>query len=68
MSCCSQAATYLIQALGGEEVARRTVGGVKWWQVRGIDGYRPSLFQVIPAEFEQRRCTVDHRTKGLAGG
>ncbi|KAK7036461.1 hypothetical protein VNI00_011658 [Paramarasmius palmivorus] len=37
-SCCNDAAGYLITALGGEDVARRVVGGVKWWQVRGIDG------------------------------
>ncbi|EAU91257.2 lipase/esterase [Coprinopsis cinerea okayama7 len=38
MSCCDEAASYLISALGGEDVCRRVVGGVKWWQVRGIDG------------------------------
>ncbi|KAK0212425.1 hypothetical protein DFS33DRAFT_1390424 [Desarmillaria ectypa] len=38
MSCCDEAATYLVQALGGEEIARHVVGGVKWWQVRGISG------------------------------
>ncbi|KAF8918226.1 hypothetical protein CPB85DRAFT_1283128 [Mucidula mucida] len=32
------AAKYLTQVLGGEETARRLVGGVKWWQVRGING------------------------------
>ena len=32
MSCCEQAATHLIDALGGEEIAKRVVGGVKWWQ------------------------------------
>ncbi|ESK97263.1 putative lipase esterase from carbohydrate esterase family ce10 [Moniliophthora roreri MCA 2997] len=38
VSCCDEAARYLITALGGEDVARRVVGGVKWWQVRGING------------------------------
>ncbi|EED85396.1 candidate lipase/esterase from carbohydrate esterase family CE10 [Postia placenta Mad-698-R] len=38
ISCCDDAATYLIQALGGEEVTKRVVGGTKWWQVRGITG------------------------------
>ncbi|KDR75638.1 hypothetical protein GALMADRAFT_248228 [Galerina marginata CBS 339.88] len=38
LSCCEEAAPYLIKALGGEEVARRLVGGVKWWQVRGVNG------------------------------
>ncbi|KAF9031230.1 alpha/beta-hydrolase [Hymenopellis radicata] len=40
MSCCDDAAKYLTQVLGGEETARRLVGGVKWWQVRGIDGVK----------------------------
>ncbi|KAF5380574.1 hypothetical protein D9615_004658 [Tricholomella constricta] len=38
MSSCDDAAKHLITALGGEEAARRVVGGVKWWQVRGING------------------------------
>ncbi|KAI0776295.1 alpha/beta-hydrolase [Trametes elegans] len=38
MSCCDDAATYLIKALGGEDVTKRVVGGVKWWQVRGLKG------------------------------
>ncbi|KAF8178667.1 hypothetical protein K438DRAFT_1844188 [Mycena galopus ATCC 62051] len=38
MSCCDDAAQYLITALGGEETARKLVGGCKWWQVRGVPG------------------------------
>ncbi|KDQ50918.1 hypothetical protein JAAARDRAFT_199615 [Jaapia argillacea MUCL 33604] len=38
MSCCDEAAIHLIKALGGEEVAKRVVGGTKWWQVRGVKG------------------------------
>ncbi|KAF8891847.1 hypothetical protein BD779DRAFT_1610537 [Infundibulicybe gibba] len=38
MSCCDESASYLIKALGGEDVARHVVGGVKWWQVRGSTG------------------------------
>ncbi|KAJ7503004.1 hypothetical protein B0H11DRAFT_2170967 [Mycena galericulata] len=38
MSCCDEAAQFLITALGGEDAARRIVGGCKWWQVRGIPG------------------------------
>ncbi|KAJ7072701.1 hypothetical protein C8F01DRAFT_1104996 [Mycena amicta] len=41
ISCCDEAAEILVKALGGEEVARKVVGGCKWWQVRsvrGIDG------------------------------
>ncbi|KAF7296117.1 Abhydrolase-3 domain-containing protein [Mycena kentingensis (nom. inval.)] len=40
MSCADDAAQLLITALGGENAARRIVGGCKWWQariVRGID-------------------------------
>ena len=36
--CCDEAATYLIQALGGENAARQVIGGVKWWQVRADNG------------------------------
>ncbi|KAI9452278.1 Alpha/Beta hydrolase protein [Lactarius psammicola] len=40
-TCCAEAARVLIRALGGENEARRVVGGVRWWQVRpgdrGID-------------------------------
>ncbi|KAG2347393.1 alpha/beta-hydrolase [Suillus weaverae] len=38
LSCCNEAASYIIQALGGEELAKRLVGGTKWWQVRGVKG------------------------------
>lgn len=38
MPSCDEAAVYLVKALGGEEEARRVVGGVKWWQVRGVSG------------------------------
>ncbi|KAH9856007.1 alpha/beta-hydrolase [Lenzites betulinus] len=38
MPCCDEAATYLIKAMGGEEVTKRVVGGTKWWQVRGLKG------------------------------
>ncbi|KAJ7647735.1 hypothetical protein FB45DRAFT_1052164 [Roridomyces roridus] len=38
MSCCDEASTYLITALGGEDAARSIIGGCKWWQVRGVNG------------------------------
>jgi hypothetical protein len=38
VSKCEEAASYLIKALGGEDVAKRLIGGVKWWQVRGVNG------------------------------
>ena len=39
LSLCDLAAAHLIKACGGEEVMRRTLGGTKWWQVRGTQGY-----------------------------
>jgi hypothetical protein len=41
MSCCDEAAIHLIEAFGGEDAARRVIGGVKWWQVRGVKGCVP---------------------------
>ena len=38
LSKCEEAASYLISALGGEEVTKRLIGGVKWWQGRGVNG------------------------------
>ncbi|KIY46189.1 alpha/beta-hydrolase [Fistulina hepatica ATCC 64428] len=38
MSCCNDAAQILIRVLGGPDTCRRLIGGVKWWQVRGIHG------------------------------
>ncbi|KAF5382996.1 hypothetical protein D9757_006344 [Collybiopsis confluens] len=38
MSSCDEAAKLLITALGGEAVALNVIGGIKWWQVRSIDG------------------------------
>ena len=38
MSSCEEAAKFLIIAFGGEDAARSIVGGVKWWQVRGVNG------------------------------
>ena len=34
----SQAADYLVTALGGEEMAYKVAGGSKWWQVRAGPG------------------------------
>ena len=38
ISCCDEAAEIIVQALGGEEMTKRIVGGTKWWQVRGVKG------------------------------
>lgn len=47
MSCCDEAAKYLIKALGGEEFTKRVVGGTKWWQVRGVKGCVLLYFCVV---------------------
>ena len=38
LSSCNEAAEHLIRVLGGPEEATRFVGGIRWWQVRGIQG------------------------------
>ncbi|RXW24937.1 hypothetical protein EST38_g897 [Candolleomyces aberdarensis] len=38
MTSCDQAANYLVEVLGGEEFCRKLIGGIKWWQVRGVNG------------------------------
>ncbi|KAF5355029.1 hypothetical protein D9756_005501 [Leucocoprinus leucothites] len=38
LSSCNEAAKLLIKVLGGEDNAREVVGGIKWWQVRGVEG------------------------------
>jgi hypothetical protein len=38
LSCCDEAAKILVSVLGGESKAREVVGGIKWWQVRGLEG------------------------------
>ncbi|KAI0301668.1 hypothetical protein B0F90DRAFT_287335 [Multifurca ochricompacta] len=37
ISCCDDAARVLVEVFGGEHEAKRILGGVKWWQVRGTD-------------------------------
>lgn len=38
LSSCNEAATYVIEALGGPELCKKLTGGVRWWQVRGLQG------------------------------
>lgn len=59
MSCCDDAATFLIEALGGEEVCKRVIGGTKWWQVRGIRGYVNS--SSVPSIDSGGVLTHDHK-------
>ena len=47
MSCCDEAATYVIDVLGGEQKTRELVGGTKWWQVRGLKGYVAGILKTF---------------------
>jgi hypothetical protein len=79
MTCCDQAATHLVKILGGEDHCRKVVGGVKWWQVRGISGYvaSKSFFaqtqtqfsvdaQWIVAKKDWREAKRRHKQRGEA--
>ncbi|KAG8879774.1 hypothetical protein FRB98_005539 [Tulasnella sp. 332] len=48
-------ADLLIDAFGGIEIARNVAGGVRWWQVRGLEG--------IPAEWIMVRKDIDARRR-----
>ena len=43
ISCCDEAANHLISVLGGEERAKKIVGGTKWWQASFVTAYKPSM-------------------------
>lgn len=50
LSCCADAARALIGVFGGEDEAKRVLGGVRWWQVRpGDQGY---VFLSLVRSFE----------------
>ncbi|KAG8932784.1 hypothetical protein FRC02_000553 [Tulasnella sp. 418] len=51
MSSCDKAADHLIEALGGPEHAKKTVGGARWWQVRSLEG--------VPGEWIAVRRDID---------
>ncbi|EIN06782.1 alpha/beta-hydrolase [Punctularia strigosozonata HHB-11173 SS5] len=55
MASCDEAATHLIEALGGPEVCKRVVGGTKWWQVRGVKG--------VDAEWITAKKDYEHHKK-----
>ncbi|KAI0317105.1 hypothetical protein OF83DRAFT_1172261 [Amylostereum chailletii] len=55
MYSCDEAAKHLVVAFGGEEAMKRTVGGVKWWQVRGVRG--------VSAEWIVARKDIDDARK-----
>ncbi|KAF9446511.1 alpha/beta-hydrolase [Macrolepiota fuliginosa MF-IS2] len=58
LSSCAEAAMHLVKALGGEDKAREIVGGVKWWQVRGIEGING---QWITAKRDWREAKRRHK-------
>ncbi|OAX36875.1 alpha/beta-hydrolase [Rhizopogon vinicolor AM-OR11-026] len=62
VSCCDEAATYVVQALGGEEFAKRLVGGTKWWQVRGVQGVDAEWITARKDHVEaKKRSRVKHK-------
>lgn len=54
-SLCDLAAARLIQACGGEEVMKRTLGGTKWWRVRGTQGLEAEWITAEKAPESPRR-------------
>ncbi|KAJ7169077.1 hypothetical protein C8R43DRAFT_982176 [Mycena crocata] len=64
MSCCDDAARYLITALGGEDVAAKVVGGCKWWQVRGVSGV-DAQWVTAKKDWQEakRRHKMQHKSK-----
>ncbi|KAI0050776.1 alpha/beta-hydrolase [Auriscalpium vulgare] len=61
MSCCNDAATDLIKAFGGEQVMKQTVGGTKWWQVRGIRGVQAEWITAKKDWQDLQRKSKEHR-------
>ncbi|KAG6815607.1 hypothetical protein H0H87_012987 [Tephrocybe sp. NHM501043] len=66
MASCDEAAKILVTALGGVESAKRVVGGVKWWQVRGISGVDAQWITAKKDwENAKRRMKMQEKAKGL---
>ncbi|KAG6899838.1 hypothetical protein C0993_006356 [Termitomyces sp. T159_Od127] len=64
MTSCDEAAEILITAFGGKEAAQRVVGGVKWWQVRGINGVDAQWITAKKdLETAKRRTKMKEKTK-----
>lgn len=51
----TQAADFLIEALGGEEMAYKIAGGSKWWQVRTGPGVEAEWIVMKKDWKEQKR-------------
>lgn len=67
---CSDAASLLIDALGGPENAFKLCGGTKWWTVRfqrGVEGEWIGIKKDWREEEERVRREDERRKKGKAG-
>ncbi|KAG6920232.1 hypothetical protein DXG01_005001 [Tephrocybe rancida] len=65
MASCDEAAKILVTAFGGEEAAKSIVGGVKWWQVRGISGVDAQWITAKKDwENAKRRTKMKEKAKG----
>ncbi|KAJ9106187.1 hypothetical protein QFC21_001331 [Naganishia friedmannii] len=65
--CCSDAADYIIKALGGPESAFKLCGGTKWWTVRfqaGVEGEWIGIKKDWKKEEERVRKEEEAREKG----
>ncbi|WOO81222.1 AB hydrolase superfamily protein [Vanrija pseudolonga] len=60
----SQAADYLVEGFGGEEMAYRVAGGVKWWQVRAGKGVEAEWI-AMRSEYKEA-VELDHKKKSAA--
>ena len=58
-----QSAKFLVEALGGEEQAYKTVGGTKWWQVRAGPGVEAEW---IAMKKEWKEQMKSERAKGAS--
>lgn len=71
LSSCNEAAPYIIQALGGPEQASRIAGGIRWWQVRGLQGIdanwvvaKKDIEALRKASRQTRSATTDSAKNG----
>ncbi|THH13788.1 hypothetical protein EW146_g6481 [Bondarzewia mesenterica] len=67
MSCCDEAARLTIKAFGGEETMKRTVGGTKWWQVRGVSGIEAEWITAKKDWQHAKRRAKEHQKGSMKG-
>jgi hypothetical protein len=67
ISCCDEAADHLISVLGGEEGAKKIVGGIKWWQASPRTSYKPQIqtHRGLGPRHQGCRCSMDIPAEGL---